>query len=258
LPVLDRVQDVITGKIIPAISLFITQMQNGTGAGGQFVAILMSFAGALGAPSLGSSPLTVTRSGSSPGSVIGIAAAVKVWTIAQVALNFALTANPIGIVVVALAGLAAGLVYAYKRSETFRNIVNGTFTVVKAVVGSVAGWLSKYVPRAFAILVSGVRTYINIYRTVVVTAFKVVRAIIGAVGSFVAGSVKFYIAYLNGVRSVLGKVVSFVKSIPGKVKSPRSATSDRPCSTPAALCWKASREASPPRSARSTAPPRAR
>jgi uncharacterized protein YjbJ (UPF0337 family) len=84
-------------------------------------------------------------------------------------------------------------------------------------VGSVAGWLSKYVPRAFAILVAGVRTYINIYRTVVVTAFKVVRTIIGAVGSFVAGSVKFYIAYLNGVRSVLGKVVSFVKSIPGKV-----------------------------------------
>jgi hypothetical protein len=84
-------------------------------------------------------------------------------------------------------------------------------------VGSVAGWLSKYVPRAFAILVAGVRTYINIYRTVVVTAFKVVRTIIGAVGSFVAASVKFYIAYLNGVRSVLGKVVSFVKSIPGKV-----------------------------------------
>jgi phage-related protein len=216
LPVLDRVQDVITSKIIPAISLFITQMQNGTGAGGQFVAILMSFAGALGAV-FGFISAHRDAVGFFASSVIGIAAAVKVWTIAQVALNFALTANPIGIVVVALAGLAAGLVYAYKRSETFRNIVNGTFTVVRAVVGSVAGWLSKYVPRAFAILVSGVRTYINIYRTVVVTAFKVVRAIIGAVGSFVAGSVKFYIAYLNGVRSVLGKVVSFVKSIPGKV-----------------------------------------
>jgi hypothetical protein len=38
-----------------------------------------------------------------------------------------LTANPIGLVIVAIAALAAGLVVAYKKSETFRNIVDTSF-----------------------------------------------------------------------------------------------------------------------------------
>lgn len=56
----------------------------------------------------------------------------KVWTAVQWALNLAMRANPIGIVVTAIAALAAGLVYAYKHSETFRNIVNKAFELVKA------------------------------------------------------------------------------------------------------------------------------
>lgn len=52
-------------------------------------------------------------------------------TLAQNALNIAMSLNPIGIVVIALAGLVAGLVIAYNKSETFRNIVNGAFNGVK-------------------------------------------------------------------------------------------------------------------------------
>jgi phage-related protein len=57
--------------------------------------------------------------------------ATTAWTVAQVALNFALTANPIGIVVVAIAALVAGLILAYRNSETFRNIVDQVFAAVK-------------------------------------------------------------------------------------------------------------------------------
>ncbi|PTK01904.1 peptidoglycan DD-metalloendopeptidase family protein [Mammaliicoccus sciuri] len=39
-------------------------------------------------------------------------------------------ANPIGLTVVAIAALVAGLVIAYKKSETFRNIVNGAFSAI--------------------------------------------------------------------------------------------------------------------------------
>jgi len=49
---------------------------------------------------------------------------------AQAAVNLVMTANPIGLVIVAVAALAAGLIYAYKHSETFRNIVKGTFDAV--------------------------------------------------------------------------------------------------------------------------------
>ncbi len=56
---------------------------------------------------------------------------------AMVALNVAMAANPIGITVIAIAALVAGLVWAYNESEAFRNIVNGAF----AAIGAVAKWL---------------------------------------------------------------------------------------------------------------------
>ena len=63
------------------------------------------------------------------------AAATGVATGAQWLLNAALTANPIGLVIVAVAGLVAGLVLAYKKSETFRNIVQGAMRGVQVAFG---------------------------------------------------------------------------------------------------------------------------
>lgn len=64
--------------------------------------------------------------------------ASKVWAAGQWLLNAAMTANPIGIVVVAIAALVAGLIFAYKHSETFRNIVQGAWAGIK--VAAEATW----------------------------------------------------------------------------------------------------------------------
>lgn len=53
--------------------------------------------------------------------------AMKAVAVAQALINVAMTANPIGLVVVAIAALVAGLIYAWKKSETFRDIVKGAF-----------------------------------------------------------------------------------------------------------------------------------
>lgn len=55
--------------------------------------------------------------------VKGIAVASTVWTAAQWLLNAALTANPIGLVVLAIAGLVAGIIIAWKKSDKFRAVV---------------------------------------------------------------------------------------------------------------------------------------
>ncbi|MBM6630299.1 tape measure protein, partial [Mammaliicoccus vitulinus] len=49
-----------------------------------------------------------------------------------------LVANPIGLTVLAIGALVAGLVLAYQKSETFRNIVNGAFSAI--VAGLSALW----------------------------------------------------------------------------------------------------------------------
>lgn len=61
----------------------------------------------------------------------GIVLAVKAWSVAQGLLNVVLAANPIGLVVIAIAALAGGLIYAYKHSESFRRLVDKAFSVAK-------------------------------------------------------------------------------------------------------------------------------
>jgi len=66
-----------------------------------------------------------------------LAVQTKVMAAVQWLLNAAMTANPIGIVIVAIVALVAALVIAYKKSETFRKIVKGGFEAV----GQAATWL---------------------------------------------------------------------------------------------------------------------
>ena len=72
--------------------------------------------------------------------ITNIVKAFKVWraatvgmTAAQWLLNVAMSANPIGLIVAAIAALVAGLVLAYKKSEKFREIVNSIGEAFKKV-----------------------------------------------------------------------------------------------------------------------------
>jgi hypothetical protein len=71
------------------------------------------------------------------------AASTGVLTAAMNALKIALLANPIGLIVAALVALGAGLIYAYKHSETFRKIVDNAFKVVKNAASSVLNFFKN-------------------------------------------------------------------------------------------------------------------
>lgn len=88
-----------------------------------------------------------------------VAAATTVMTGAQWLLNAAMSANPIGRVVVAIAALVGGLIYAYQNSETFRNVVNAAFTTVENVVGGVVDWLRTAVPAAIEFVLQAFLRY---------------------------------------------------------------------------------------------------
>ncbi|MES2238858.1 MAG: tape measure protein [Bacteroidota bacterium] len=70
-------------------------------------------------------------------SYLAIMGGVALWTgivtKAQLLWNLALTANPIGIVIVAIAALVGGIAVAYNKFETFRAIVDGVGASLKEI-----------------------------------------------------------------------------------------------------------------------------
>jgi hypothetical protein len=62
----------------------------------------------------------------------------------QMAFNFVMAANPITLVVIALAALVAAFVVAYKTSETFRKFIDGLFTAIKTGVTASVDFLKGY------------------------------------------------------------------------------------------------------------------
>lgn len=180
------------------------------------------------------------------------AAVTGVWTAAQWALNAAMTANPIGIVIVGLVALGAGLVVAYKKSETFRNIVNGAFRGVAAVgravgraVVSVVGRMSGavgvagrliriyFLPATLAmrLLSAGARAMASVVSSRVGAVVnvvsrmraRVVGAVKGAAGWLKSAGANVVQGFISGIRSMAGRLVGAIKSyvidkIPGPVK----------------------------------------
>ncbi len=78
--------------------------------------------------------------------------ASNAWKIAQIALNFVLSANPIGIVIMAIAALVAILIAVYNNSEAFRDICDQVWTVVKDLASAVWDFLVKAFEKASAVI----------------------------------------------------------------------------------------------------------
>lgn len=75
--------------------------------------------------------------------MVSLVKSEKVATATQWLLNAALDANPIGITVIALAALTAGLVAAYKYIKPCRKWVNGIGTSMKKLFTGKYGWEKK-------------------------------------------------------------------------------------------------------------------
>ena len=114
---------------------------------------------------------------------IAQAVATRTAAVAQRVLNAAMRANPIGLVVAAVMLLVGAVVLAYKRSETFRRIVDKAMAVAKAgvmavirVVGQLVGWVRDKLGAAWVWM-----------KTRAVAQWNAVRALVSTVASKVVG-----------------------------------------------------------------------
>lgn len=138
--------------------------------------------------------------------VVAINAALKVWramvvvaTVAQWAWNIALSANPIGLIIIAIAALIAGIILLWKNSETFRDIVMAVWDAVWGAIKFVWDWISENWPLLLAILTGPIG---------LATKF-----IIDHWDQIIAGVKGVW----NWIKDTFNKVVGFVRGLPGRI-----------------------------------------
>lgn len=72
-----------------------------------------------------------------------VRAATMAWKAAQVVLNVVLSANPIGLVIMAIGALVSAVVYAYNNCESFRKIVDKVWEAIKPLATAIMNGLAK-------------------------------------------------------------------------------------------------------------------
>jgi hypothetical protein len=147
-----------------------------------------------------------------------MAIATNTAAIAQRVLNLAMRANLIGIIVTALILLVGAIVLAYKKSDTFRALLNSLWGVIKSVAAFIAGqfvtaW--KALTTAVRAVIKFVSSVISWLRRVVVpVALAPMRLAFAAISTAVSTVIKF-------VKSVIGWLAKV--ALPGALKAIKDA-----------------------------------
>lgn len=130
-------------------------------------------------------------------------AAVIAAAAAQVAINLAMASNPIGIVILAIAALVAGLIYAYNHSEKFRAAVTYAFKAIKSAASSTWNWIKNN----WELLVTILGGPIGLAIVAIVKNFDKVKAAVRSVG-------RIFVSIYN---ALIGPVLSFIITGVGKL-----------------------------------------
>lgn len=151
-----------------------------------------------------------------------IVAAVKAWqfataawtvvqniaTAAQVAFNIAMDANPIGIVILAIAGLVAGLTYFFTQTDTGKRAWKSFTSAISTGVKNIKQWFSD------------TKTHIvNVWNSVVSSVKNVPGRITGFFNGIGRKIADKFNGFKDGVTQKFNDVVNWVRGIPNRIKN---------------------------------------
>jgi phage-related protein len=166
------------------------------------------------------------------GAVTGLLAVkTAVMTGAQWALNAAMSANPIGLVVLAVVALVAGLVLAYRHSARVREIVQAVGRVGRQAIGAVVDvvsdavhWIGSRLPDAVDVLRTAVKVGFAIITAYPRAVLAIITAIVTNVRDALPGAISTakaafknigdaFSAPFQAVKDLIDKIVSAISKI---------------------------------------------
>ena len=254
LATLDLVSQVLVSVLVPAIQILAEWMkENQTtvtvlvgaytawrvgmlalGAGQAVIAALRGVQLGYAAATYGAAGATyVQTAAQKAGLIVGkaVMVATKAWAAVQWLLNVALSANPIGIVVMAIAALVAGIIWIATKTTWFQTIWEYTWNFVKLAASTVVDWFTNTVAPFFTwlwgLLVAGFQWYVGLYvagwNFIVGLVQGVLNWFLNTVIPWFAGiwnSIGAGLAWIQGLwNTVWGAITGYLQFVVGVIRS---------------------------------------
>jgi hypothetical protein len=213
LPALKIVTDFLTDQLIPGLRTFGTFLKNNSTTilvlTGAILGGVAAYKAYLAIQKLVAITTTVLKVAQVlfTGATLASIASTNGLAASMLALNAAMRNNPIGIIVTAIGLLVAGFIVAYKKSETFRNVVA---TVAKAVLSYVA-----FMVRAWGEMITIIMKVI----TGPMRLFLGVMSKLPGVGGAAKQGLKLVNGAIEGVGNFAEKTANKIEGLKAKVDS---------------------------------------
>ncbi|MEK5278640.1 phage tail tape measure protein [Paenibacillus sp. FSL H7-0735] len=245
----------VSEVVMPAINDLITMLQNADWSplvtGMQW---LVDNAGSVAAGLAGIAAAMITMQAVQAvtalvGSYNAFKLATEGATVAQWLMNAAMAANPIGLIIAAVAGLVAAIVVLWNTNEDFRNALVSAWEAVKNAFISVWDWVKSNWANLLLLLTNPIAGALKllyemnpnfkkwvdgVWNTIVDVIKKLPGAIAGffnelpgkigyALGVAIATMIKWGTDAINWVKTdvpkIISSIISFFVTLPGKIGS---------------------------------------
>lgn len=182
---------------------------------GDFMSWLTS--GSAGAAAFQAAIVGIVTAITAYNAIMGVQQAITTAvTAAQAALNLVMDANPIMLVVMAVAALVAGLVYLWNTNEGFRETVTTAWEAIKeafsTAIDAICGFFSNLAATASSIWNSITTTISNAVNTVSTTVSNVFNAVKTTVSNIWTGIKTTISNVVNGIKTTVSNVFNAVKT----------------------------------------------
>lgn len=218
LPTVTKIATLIVGIVGP-MATWIAQHQ-------KLVGLVLAVAGGMLAAAAGIKAVTL---------------ATKLWAAAQAVVNDVMAifdaeadANPIGILVIAIAALVAGIIYAYTHFKSFRDAVQDVFHAIEAAAVYVWHAIDASIHQIVSAwddvvgFFTGLWTDIKeIFDDAVSTVEGVIKGWYPLILGILSGGIllipalifKYWSKITGFISTAWGDAITFIKSVPGKIEA---------------------------------------
>jgi hypothetical protein len=173
--------------------------------------------------------------------MVAVRTATIAWTAVQWLLNVALTANPIGLIIIAIAALVAVVVLIATKTTWFQTAWKFAWGGIKAAAKAVVDWFVNtawpFLQKVWDGIVLTVRVAIAIWTGYMNLIRSIVQAVFRFIADFISDRIAFVVAVVRRVREIVtlfrdafnrvnaaivdrvSAAIAFVRSIPGRIRS---------------------------------------